>query len=199
VSDNTDLNLNAARPDRFFLRFGIIPSLPLLSPPEASNLQKIILNQNDKEYFHLALKGVDMPGVSLEEIKIDTTYVPLADTTMKFTYEPLVTEIKLDSNYVVYKTLLFWLFLTKHPQLLSNWGSSIKNFQETTTQATLIITDNFKNPILSFDFYELRPLSLPTIPFSYKTEGEEMTMQVTWSYSYYLPKTAGGKDFNFSL
>jgi hypothetical protein len=198
MSDNLDLNLNAARADKFYLVFGDIPSIQLLSPNEIELAQQIIIQKNDKDYFHMALKSVELPGISLGETKIETMLAPLAETDMKFTFEPLTTEIKLDSNYIVYKILLLWLFLTKQPEDFNQRGM-YETFNRVAVSANLAITNNFGDTILNFEFYELRPLMLPSIPLTYNTEGEDMTITVTWSYSYFMPKTSTGQSFNLDI
>jgi hypothetical protein len=198
MSDNLDLNLNAARADKFFLVFGEIPSLQLLSPDELDLAQSIITEKNDKDYFHMALRTVDLPGVSLGETKIETMLTPLAETDMKFTFDNLVTEVKLDSNYIIYKMILLWIFLTKRPEDFTQYGMK-ETFKRVTVDATLAVKNNFDDTVLNFEFYELRPLSIPTIPLSYNSEGEDLTMQITWSYSYFMPKTSNGRTFDLDI
>jgi hypothetical protein len=198
MSDNLDLNLNAARADKFWLIFGNIPSIQLLSPDEMTLAESIINQNNDKDYFHMGLKSATLPGVSLGELKIDTMLTPLAETDMKFTFDTFTTEIKMDSNYIIYKIILLWIFLTKQPEDFNQYAMK-ETFERVAVSANLAITNNFGDTILNFEFYELRPLSIPTIPLSYNTDGEDMTMEITWSYSYFMPKTSTGRRFDLNI
>lgn len=198
MSDNTNLNLNAARQDSFFFRLGSIPSLELLTPDEASDIEAIRTIIADQEYFNLSLKSFDIPSIALGEIKIDTMLSPLADTDMKYEFGSLTTQLKLDSKYFIYKILLLWIQMVKPPDNFNQYWMK-KTFDITTTTGVLTIVDNFKTPIFSLEFYELRPLSLPNIPLSYTTMGEEMVMDITWSYSYFMPKTSTGSAYSLQV
>lgn len=195
MSENTNLNLNAARPDAFFLRLGSIPSLQLLAPEDVSTDEAIRGIIADQEYFNLSLKGVEIPSIALGELKLGTTFSPLAETDMAYEFGPLTTQIRLDSNFLLYKMLILWIQMTKDPEKFNQYGMQ-KTFDITTTTGILTMVDNFKTPIISFEFYELRPLSLPSIPLTYTTLGEEIVMDVTWSYSYFMPKKSTGATYS---
>jgi hypothetical protein len=193
--DNLNLNLNSARQDKFFLRFGKIPSIDLLTPKEAGELQKISLGQDDKDFFHIALKTAQIPGVSLGEVKTPSMFVPIADTDMNYTFESLSTTMKMDPDYILYKMLILWMYMIKHPETASQFGMK-ETYDLTSINAILTMVNNFGDPIMSFEFFGIRPLSLPTIDLDYATEGQEITMPITWSYTYFLPKTGNGDDFS---
>lgn len=198
MSENTNLNLNAARQDAFFFRLGNIPSLELLSPEDATEIEAIRTIIADQEYFNLSLKTFEIPSISLGEIKIDTMLSPIAETDMKYEFGALTTQLKLDSRYFIYKILLLWVQMTKPPDVFNQYWMQ-KTHGLVTTTGILTIVDNFKTPIFSLEFYELRPLALPPIPLSYTTMGEEMVIDVTWSYSYFMPKNASGSAFSLNV
>jgi hypothetical protein len=121
-------------------------------------------------------------------------FTPLAETDMNFTYDPLVVDMRMDSGMILYKMLVLWMFMIKHPETASQHGMK-ETFDKTHTQAILTKTSNFNEPAISFEFYELRPLSIPTIDLDYANEGAEIIVPITFSYSYFLPKTSGGEDY----
>jgi hypothetical protein len=193
--DNQNLNLNPARPDRFFLRLGDIPSIPLLTPKEAGVIDKLKLNQDDKDFFHIALRTAQLPGVGLGEVKIPTMLAPLSDSDMVFSFDTFSTNMKMDSNYILYKMFILWIFMIKHPEYGSQ-GSMKQIFEKTTTTGILTLRDNFNAEVLSIELYELRPLVIPTIDLDYSNEGDEIMLPITWSYSYFMPKTGAGQSFS---
>jgi len=198
MSDNTNLNLNAARQDAYFFRLGEIPSLQLLTPEEITDADAIRVIIADQEYFNLSLKTAEIPSITLGEIKIDTMFSPIAETDMKYEFGTFTTQLKMDSKYMIYKMLLLWIQMIKPPDNFNQYWMK-KTFDITSTTGILTIVDNFKTPILCLEFYEIRPLSLPPIPLSYTTNGEEMVMDVTWSYSYFMPKKTTGEAFSLLI
>lgn len=191
---NQNLNLNPARPDKFFMTFGDFPSIPLLTPEEATQAEKLKLSREDKDFFHIAIQSAKIPAISLGEVKTQTMFTPVADTDMNFTFDTLTVNMKMDENFILYKMLVLWMFLIKHPETASLHGMK-ETFDRTNVNAILTKTDNFNQPIISFEFYELRPLGIPTIDLDYNSEGEELIVPITYSYSYFLPKTSGGEDY----
>jgi len=198
MSDNTNLNLNPARKDKFFFALGDIPSSVLLTPKETTEIQKRVAQIEDKHFYNLALKSLVMPGISLGEVKINTMFSPIAETDMKYTFEPLTTEIKMDKDYLIYKLLILWMILIKQPDTFNQFGMK-KTFDKTATTGILTILNNFSEPVISLEFYDLRPLSIPSIDLSYESEGEEITVNITWSYSYYMPRKATGLPYDTAL
>jgi hypothetical protein len=192
---NQNLNLNPARADKFSLRFSDFPSLDLLSPEETSELDKITFRQDDRDFFHLGLKTAQLPGFSLGEVKINNTFTPLSDTDMNFEFDSFTTTMRLDSNYILYKMLFLWLFQIKHPSKGSQF--SMKEIHEkSVVNVLLMVKNSFNETVLELEIYDLRPLSIPNIDLDYTNSGEEILLEVEWSYSYFLPKKKGGDDYN---
>lgn len=198
MAENSNLNLNAARPDAFFFRLGTIPSAELLAPSELTEVEKTRIIIADQEYFNLGLRTAEIPSISLGEVKIGTMFSPLADTDMKYEFGTFNTQLKLDNNYLIYKMLLLWIQMIKPPDNFNQYWMK-KTFDITTTTGILTINNNFKEPVMSIEFYELRPLALPAIPLSYTTQGEEILIDVTWSYSYFMPKKSSGQEYSIQV
>ena len=93
---------------------------------------------------------------------------------------------------------LLWIFLIRNPEGFNQFGMK-DTFDKTSTTAILTIKDNFGASVLGFEFYELRPISVPSIPLDYTTEGDEITLDITWSYTYFMPKTPTGENINLTL
>lgn len=198
MADNTNLNLNTAHPDKFFFTLGEIPSSQLLDPEGLNQLQRIIERSQNQNYFNLALRSIDLPGLSIGETKIETMFTSIAESTMVSEFDTLTTTIVLDNNWLLYKLLILWILLIKNPEGFNQFAMG-ETFDRTATTGILTIQDNFHKPVLSFEYYDLRPLSIPSLSMDYTTGGDEMTIDVTWSYSYFMPKTATGGDFDLTL
>ena len=198
MADNTNLNLNSAHPDKFFLSLGEIPSAQLLDPAGLTLLQKITEGNQNQSYFNLSLRSLELPGLSIGETKVETMFTAVAEANMVPEYDVLTTTVVMDNNWLIYKMFLLWLMLIKNPEGFNQYGMS-DTFDKTSTNAILTIKDNFKASVLSFEFYDLRPLSIPSIPLDYTTEGDEITLDITWSYTYFMPKTPSGENFDLTL
>lgn len=195
---NNSLNLNSAREDKFFLRFGNIPSAKLLTPTELGAIEKILLHGDDKEFFHLALSTANIPEVSLGELRYDNRFASITDTDMKIKYGEFTTSITLDDNYLIYRMLILWIFMIKNPEGYNQFYKSI-TYEETVVTALLLVNDNFDNTVLTFEFFDLRPLRIPSINLTYVTEGAPLKVDITWSYSYFMPRTSDGKSISFQI
>lgn len=195
---NNNLNLNEARDDKFFLRLGNIPSVQLLTPTELGDIQKILANGDDVEFFHLALSSANIPDVSLGELRYETTFTSVTDTDMKIKFGPFTTTLTLDNEYLIYTMLIMWIFMIKNPEGYNQYDKAT-TYKKTTVSATLIVTDNFNKPIKSFEFFDLRPLKIPSIPLTYKSEGKALEIEIEWTYSYFMPRSSNGSEIPFKV
>jgi len=197
MSINTSLNINAARQDKYSLALGKIPSSVLLSPAEASTFEQAQTVIQDKNYFNLALKTAVLPGVSLGENAIDTTFVTIKETDMKPVFETFVTELKMDEDYIIYKLMVLWIFLIKNPEGYNQYGSG-KTYDVTETTGILSLKNAMGDTTLAIELYGLRPISVPTIPLAF-TESGEINMEVTWAYDYFMPRKSTGEAYSLIL
>lgn len=198
MEDNIDLNLNAARPDKFYLRFGNIPSIQLLNPKEITLLNEINNYRKDTEYFHLGLMGANIPDFGLNEIKIGGQLAPVATTDMTYEFGNFTTKFKLDNNYIIYKLIYLWILLTKNPEYYNQFQMH-PTHEETCVTATLMVQGNMGETVSSFEFYDLRPLKIPSIPLEYTSEGEDLTFDVDWSYTYFAMRKTNGESYDITL
>jgi hypothetical protein len=196
-TENQNLNLNRAKQDKFTLILSDIPSSVLLNPTGLTGSNLIYNNQSDRNAFALSLQSVEMPGVSLNESKVQGTHAAVSQTDMELTYDPFVTEVKIDENYVIYKLLVLWLYLIKNPEGYNQYDMS-KTYERTYVQGTLIMNNNFNTPVMEVDFYDLRPLQVPPMSLSY-TGSEEMKISVTWAYSYFMPRDVNSTPISLTL
>ena len=204
MSSEFGLNLNRAHPDKFSLVLPNIPSSELLSDEETEEgrFKDLITDQN---YFNLSLQAVELPGFSIGELSIPTMVNRLAHVDMVNNYDPLTTELRLDKNYLVYKMIMLWMHLIKNPEGFTQFKAD-ETFRRTTTTATIMVRENVKDdmgkefePVMSFDFFDFRPISISSIPLTYSSTGEDITISVTWLYSYFMPRKHNGDSYNIKL
>jgi hypothetical protein len=160
---------------------------------------------DDENAFRLSLQTVSLPGVSIGDSKLPTMFSPIALVDMVYSFDPLTTGIRIDSNYVVYKLMLLWLHLIKNPEGFNQFDNK-KTFDITTVTGTIVVRGNLKDsvtsdyaPVMAFDFFDLRPISVPAISFDYSNEGEETPLDITWTYSYFMPRKANGDPISIRL
>jgi hypothetical protein len=195
---NRSLNLNEARDDKFFLRLGNIPSAKLLTPTELGDIQKILAHGDDTEFFHLALSATNIPEVSLGELRYETMFTSVTDVDMKIKFGAFNTTITLDNEYLIYKMLVLWLFMIKNPEGFNQFDKS-KTYKETSVSAELIVANNFNKPVMAFQFFDLRPLSIPSIPLNYRSDGAPLNLEIPWAYSYFMPRTSSTEPIPFRI
>ena len=106
--------------------------------------------------------------------------------------------VKIDNNFLVYKILVLWMFLVNRPDTFNQFGSS-ETFEKTSVTAILTMNDNFNNPVISFEYYDLRPVSIGGFPLSYDSDGKELTLPVKWQYTYFLPRKQNGEAYPLDI
>jgi hypothetical protein len=197
---NTGLNLNRARQDKFQLLLSNIPSSAILPQEEINDvMQSAKLSLNDMEFFRLSLQGVSLPEWSIGEQRIATQFgVPISHTTNVHEFSPLTTTLRMDENYTLYKMLWLWIMLMNDPEKANQLTSKQ---QSHTTQVTsyLYVKDNYNKSVLGFQFFDLRPMTLPSIDLNYTSEGTEIDFSVTWMYSYFMPVKPNAQPYDILL
>ena len=89
------------------------------------------------------------------------------------------------------------MYLINNPEGYNQFAMG-ETFDRTAVQGILTVNDSFNDPVIEFDVYSIRPMIIPPIPFSYKN-GDEIVLNIEWSYTYYMPRTAGGERFDLLL
>ena len=180
--ENTSLNLNSTRSDKFSFVLAEIPSLPYLRNDGNSELERNLEKQEGYTDFMLGLSSVELPGMTHVEEKVGSQFSPISIDASTVEFDNLTTELKIDSNYFVYKVIYAWMNLIKNP-----FGYNIGNIQELETNlfvdGKILVRDNMDDkPFLEFNFIDLHPISLPSLAFDYKTD-DELTISVTWGFT----------------
>ena len=180
--ENTTLNLNSSRSDKFSLVLSEIPSLPYLRNTGETDIEKQLEQQEAYTDFMLGLGSVELPGMSHAEEKIGSQFSPISVNASTVEFDNLTTDIKVDASYFTYKVIYVWMNLIKNP-----FGYNSGTIREIETNlfvdGKVLIRDNMDNkPFLEYNFVDLRPITLPALTFDYKTD-EELTISVTWGFT----------------
>lgn len=196
--ENTSLNLNSIKNDRFSFVLSSIPSIDVVNSINENELERNIESKESYDNFLLGIMSVDLPSMDIPSTKVGTSFSPISVPTMEVEFGQLSTNIKMDSSFFIYKLLHTWMIMIKNPEGYNNKGiydTSVDLFVD----ASLVINDTMENkPILSFDMTDLRPSSLPPLNFDYRSD-EQIEMTVTWDFTTFELKNNRGilvKDEN---
>jgi len=191
--DNTSLNLNSSRSDKFSLVLSDIPSIQYVNEENPDEVERNLERNEGYDNFMLSLGSLDLPGITHGEEKVGSVFTAISESTMVSEFDSFTTEIKIDSAYYVYKLLFVWMLLIKNPYGYNQFPVA-RTEQEFFVDGSVLIRDNMENkPMLQFDFVDLRPISLPSLSLDYKTD-EELTLSVTWGYTAFYLRNNRGED-----
>ena len=194
---NQELNVNRANLDRFRLILSSIPSSEVLKTDGLTETAGVLSETNDLNTFTLGLASVELPGLTLGELKTETPFVAVSQNDDILQFDPLITEVRIDSNYVLYKLLILWMIMMKSPSSFSQF--STKEMTENLfIGADLLIKNNFDETVMEVEFFDFRPLNISPISLNYTTP-DEIIVTVTWGYTYFMPKDSDGSAFNLTI
>jgi len=170
VLDRTPQNTNYIQPTKYLLTFDRIPTT---------------------QYF---CQSVNIPGISLGDIKVSTPVFDYAVTGNKLTYNTFNMNFTIDEPALSWKNLYNWFLAIASPVSIDqrntltaqqNYYKSQGNFQN-YSEATLTILSNLNNPIIRIQFHNMFPLSLSDLQFDTTLSADTiMTGSATFMYEYY--------------
>ena len=158
------------------------------------------LNFLGKNAFHFTLEkykdfsyfvqAVNMPGVSIQNIDMQTPFKTLAFPGSTLAYENLTIEFVVDENMNNYLQIFSWMkglgfpdSNTQYVQLLNESDSLTEN-SKTVSNARLMINNLHNNTIKTIEFRDVMPESLSSLDFSVNnTDIEYHIATVTFKYS----------------
>ena len=144
-------NINISTPSNFRMTF---PKLP----------QQTSLARNNE--LALNTHGIILPALSLnyEEIHWEGAKRFVAQNQIMF--DQLQTQFLVDSKFLNWTLLFEWMtYISNNKDIMG------RDYAKYAVDATLAITDNFQNEILSVKFAGIWPLNLQEVSFSMR-EGE---------------------------
>ena len=142
--ENTSLNLNSARNDKFTFVLSEIPSISIVNTNSEDEMERNLEHKEGYDNFMLSIGSVEIPGLSLGDQKIGTMFSGISVTDMTLEFDPLVTEIKIDANYYAYKLIHTWMTMIKNP-----FGFNDMKTQDAETKlyvdGSIMVNDNMTN------------------------------------------------------
>jgi hypothetical protein len=136
----------------------------------------VLKNTPNVEFF---CQSATLPSVSLSEAVQNTPLVMIYRPGDKLTYEPFSLRFKLDENMTNYREIYNWMLGLGHPSSLNQY----KNLSEKTTDASVVILSSNNNPLASFNFTEVFPVSLSGLTFDVtQTDIEYLEAEVSFRY-----------------
>lgn len=184
---NTALNLNRARTDKFYMLLSKIPSTPLLSQGETDFIKQSTNIHNNMEFVRLSLQSLEIPSYGTGEVRLSTQFGPATShSTNMQDFDSLNTTFRMDENYTLYKLFWLWIMLMNDPEKANQFHSG-GQANVTQIDGYVFVKNNFGKDVLAFRFFDLRPMTLPSLSLNYTDEGSEIDFGVTWMYSYFIP------------
>jgi len=140
---------------------------------------------NDVRNFTLYLQSVDIPSLNLEYSTNSTQFVDIKHVQGKLQFDDLNMEIMNDENWFIYRMLLYWFYAGFNPEERMKFTEYdyYKNFYVT---GTLIILDNHYSKVMEFEFTDLHPVSIRSIPMTDK-DATKITLSTTWIHTGFVP------------
>ncbi len=206
---NTLLEINEAHADNFML---VIPKLPTSQfigsvftgyskpspittgstgtsgdPEDCDAVQGTQLRREqnlDLANFKLYISDVAMPGVSITKMEIGTQFATISRAS-KINFTDLTTTMMVSENFLNYNILLFWMYALHNPEEYNKISGRAMT-EQFFTDIYLIITNNHKEKVAEFKFLDAFPISLPSLPFSYKN-ANKLILDVGWAHSGMFP------------
>jgi hypothetical protein len=129
------------------------------------------------------VQQISVPGLNLGTATSPTPFVRLTHPG-NITYDDLRITFKAGENLTSYLEIYNWIEGLGRPD-------SYQQYDYTPTDATLVILNSAKRPIINIQFQDIFPTSLTSLEFdSTMTDVQYMTVDATFSFDrmFYLPQ-----------
>lgn len=140
------------------------------------------------------VQSVNLPSVSLGSIDLETPFVKIPYPGDHIAYDPLTLTFRVDEDMRNYAEIYNWILATGFPDAFEQYQSmsEVAKFRGTANRmsgegqysdASLIILNSVKAPIIEFKFHDLFPVSLGEIQFDTRdTDVNYVEASVTFAY-----------------
>lgn len=138
-----------------------------------------------------------VPGMSLGSIDLETPFVKIPLPGDHITYEPLTISFRVDEELRNYAEIHNWILATGFPDSFDQYKSmsDIAKYRGSASRmtgegqfsdASLIILNSVKAPIVEFKFVDLYPITISELQFDTKmTDVDYIDASVTFAYRKY--------------
>lgn len=140
------------------------------------------------------VQSVNLPSISLGTSDFNTPFVKIPLPGDHITYEPLVISFRVDEDMTNYGEIHNWILATGFPDSFTQYQSmsEVTKLRGTATRmtgesqfsdATLMILNSVKAPVVEFKFVDLYPVSLSELQFDTRnTDVDYVEASVTFVY-----------------
>ena len=124
---------------------------------------------------------IPLPGFNLGESIINTRTLDFTVPSDKVDFDPLTITFNVDENLKNYIELYSWVMDLGHPE-----RSKVNrpDDKDATSDATLTVLNNQKNPIVNINIKDAFPLSVGELAFNLQTS-EPVICTATFKYSWF--------------
>jgi hypothetical protein len=169
------------------------------NPQNTSPLQptKYLLSLDRIGSVKYFCQEINIPGMSLPEIKVATPFLDLSSPGTKLNYNTLSISWIVDGSLDSWKQIYLWMYSIASPKGYGerNRLSQKQNVYKTLNQThpinpfsdgILTVLSGLNNPVLKIQFYDLFPTNLSDINFDVKQSAEDViTGTATFAYDYF--------------
>ena len=140
------------------------------------------------------VQSVNLPTISLGTVDLETPFVKIPYPGDHITYEPLVISFRVDEDMRNYAEIHNWILATGFPDSFDQYQSmsDIAKYRGTASRmagegqfsdASLIVLNSVKAPIIEFKFHDLYPISIGELQFDTRnTDVDYIEASVTFAY-----------------
>lgn len=138
----------------------------------------------DLANFKLFISDVTLPNVNINAVTLGTQFADI-NRSSKIQFGDLTTTMLVSENFLNYNAMLYWLYALHNPE---EYNKIFGRFmiEDFYTNIHLIITNNHRQKVAEYTFYDAFPNVLTPVPFSYKN-ADKITSDITWKFSGMVP------------
>jgi hypothetical protein len=159
------VNLDKATPTNYQLVFPVVPTETTISA-----MNPLTLN----------IFSTVLPGVSFGETEFNWESNKTKRATAPMMYENWNVNFVVDSLFENWRVLLNWM------KFINNNNDKIAELhKEYSVDASFIITDNYRSPILNVTFRSVWPISVGAVNLSQREGDVQIESQADFVYDYF--------------
>ena len=160
-----DRQINKSTPTNFKL---IFPKFPYID------------EDGDKE-LTLNIFETVIPSLTLETEEHKWQGAKYIAPSGKVTFNPWNVNFVVDSDFKNWIKLMRWITFINN-----NHDQFVRNIKEYSLMASMLVVDNWENPILNVVFENVWINEIGEVRFSYREGGVDLVSQATFAYARYV-------------
>lgn len=162
------VDINKSNPTSFKLHFPLIPNVSTIS---------------EQRNFTVHIIDTILPAITINSLTYPFRGQDLYGEGGGIEFETWTTNFYIDENWNSYLLLYEWMIGIYNG--ITNFGRKDFSYQ---INGILTILDNYENPLIDFNFYNIWPSSLGSVKLSYQDGENFLSGSVTFKYDYFLKK-----------